>query len=97
MIHCLDPYALIGSKAAESAAAMIGALSSTPSAIARKESGCLVAKYGPQHSSTQEDAERIRLSLRHATVGRRARFDDYHSPPGGIPQVPHQMLAQVGW
>jgi hypothetical protein len=25
MIHCLDPYALIGSKPAESAAAMIGA------------------------------------------------------------------------
>jgi len=36
MIHCLDPYALIGSKTAESAAAMMGALSSTPLAIARK-------------------------------------------------------------
>jgi len=36
MIHCLDPYALIGCKTAESDAAMIGALSSTPLAIARK-------------------------------------------------------------
>jgi hypothetical protein len=36
MIHCPDPYALIGSKTAESAAAMIGALSSAPLAIARK-------------------------------------------------------------